>query len=68
MMVGFPVQADPSQQSRHEDAVIAWTWKTFIENSSDPEILLRMPMTKVFSFSQSQSNNTVGYSYYPFRH
>ncbi|KAK7112150.1 autocrine proliferation repressor protein A-like [Littorina saxatilis] len=39
-------KADPSQQSRHEDAVIAWTWKTFIENSSDPEILLRMPMTK----------------------
>jgi PhoPQ-activated pathogenicity-related protein len=34
--------------SRSEDAIIAWTWKTFIEsNGSDPIILLRMPMTKV---------------------
>ncbi|XP_025076722.1 autocrine proliferation repressor protein A-like [Pomacea canaliculata] len=39
-------KADPSQKQRNEDAVIAWTWKTFIENASDPEILLRMPMTK----------------------
>lgn len=39
-------QADPSKKSRDEDAIIAWTWKTFIENTSDPEILLRMPMTK----------------------
>nr|KAG5691328.1 hypothetical protein BaRGS_014027 [Batillaria attramentaria] len=39
-------KADPTQKSRDEDAVIAWTWKTFIQNTSDPEILLRMPMTK----------------------
>lgn len=37
---------DPSQKRRYEDAVIAWTWKEFIENTSDPYILLRMPMTK----------------------
>ena len=33
---------------REEDAIIAWTWKTFIEeNGTNPYILLRMPMTKV---------------------
>ncbi|XP_064605796.1 autocrine proliferation repressor protein A-like [Liolophura sinensis] len=37
---------DPTQKSRSEDSIIAWTWKTFIENTTDPEILLRMPMTK----------------------
>ena len=41
------VQADPRKKSRKEDAIIAWTWKTFIDDPSDPEILLRMPMTKV---------------------
>ena len=38
--------ADPSKAQRTEDAVIAWTWKTFIENPDDPSILLRLPMTK----------------------
>ncbi|KAL3877581.1 hypothetical protein ACJMK2_035277 [Sinanodonta woodiana] len=39
--------ADPQKKERGEDAIIAWTWKTFVmTNSSDPEILLRMPMTK----------------------
>ena len=39
---------DPTHESRTEDAIIAWTWNMFIENNgSDPEILLRMPMTKV---------------------
>ncbi|CAF1221234.1 unnamed protein product [Rotaria magnacalcarata] len=39
--------ADPTQQSRTEDAIIAWTWKIFIEqNGTNPYILLRMPMTK----------------------
>ncbi len=33
-------KADPSQKSRHEDGIIAWTWKTFIQNPSDPTILL----------------------------
>lgn len=40
-------KADPTKKSRSEDAIIAWTWKTFVDqNGSDPEILLRMPMTK----------------------
>ena len=43
----FSFQADPSNRSRSEDALIAWTWKVFIENPTNPEILLRMPMTKV---------------------
>ena len=38
--------ADPTQKQRYEDAVIAWTWKTFVENPEDPTILLRLPMTK----------------------
>ncbi|CAF1405893.1 unnamed protein product [Rotaria sp. Silwood1] len=39
--------ADSTQESRTEDAIIAWTWKTFIEqNGTNPYILLRMPMTK----------------------
>ncbi len=40
-------QADPTNRSRGEDAAIAWTWKTFIENPDNPYVLLRMPMTKV---------------------
>lgn len=40
-------KADPVQQRRTEDAIIAWTWKTFVDQKgADPEILLRMPMTK----------------------
>lgn len=40
-------KADPDQQQRTEDAIIAWTWKTFVDQKgADPEILLRMPMTK----------------------
>lgn len=45
-MVFLILKKDPSQKRRSEDDVIAWTWKTFIENPSDPYILLRMPMTK----------------------
>ncbi|XP_071108310.1 autocrine proliferation repressor protein A-like [Haliotis cracherodii] len=54
--------ADPTHKARSEDAVIAWTWKTFVQvNSSDPELLLRFPMTKatvrgmdtIANFSQS---------------
>lgn len=38
---------DPSREERTEDAIIAWTWKTFIEgNGTDPDILLQLPMTK----------------------
>ncbi|ESO95659.1 hypothetical protein LOTGIDRAFT_231895 [Lottia gigantea] len=38
---------DPTQMSRHEDAVIAWTWKVFVEDEPKrPEWLLRLPMTK----------------------
>ena len=38
--------SDPSGRAREEDESIAWTWKMFIDNPSDPFILLRMPMTK----------------------
>ena len=35
---------------RTEDGLIAWTWRTFMEQDpaeQDPEILLRFPMCKV---------------------
>lgn len=45
-----PVQFynDPSFMSRREDAIIAWTWRTYIDSPdpSDQTIILRMPMTK----------------------
>lgn len=31
---------------KFRNLVIAWTWKTFLENPKDPSILLRLPMTK----------------------
>ena len=38
---------DPTQRSRSEDSIIAWTWRTYIDDPTpDPEIILRMPMTK----------------------
>lgn len=38
--------ADPKQQSRTEDAVIAFTWDHFLNDPSQPEWLLRFPMVK----------------------
>ncbi|CAL1541762.1 unnamed protein product [Lymnaea stagnalis] len=37
---------DPAQKERVEDAIIAWTWRKFLDNGTNPEILLRLPMTK----------------------
>lgn len=36
----------PTPQARAEDAMVAWTWKHFIEDPSSPEWLARLPMTK----------------------
>ncbi|XP_009858081.4 autocrine proliferation repressor protein A-like [Ciona intestinalis] len=38
--------SDPKQAKRDEDAIIAFTWRHFIDDPSQPEWLLRMPMTK----------------------
>ncbi|KAJ1417345.1 PqaA type PhoPQ-activated pathogenicity-related protein, partial [Ochromonadaceae sp. CCMP2298] len=38
--------ADPIQQSRTEDAIIAFTWDHFIKDPTKPEWLLRFPMVK----------------------
>lgn len=38
--------SDPSKTSRSEDDMIAWTWKQFLMNTSSPEWLARLPMTK----------------------
>ena len=39
--------SDPTQQSRTEDAIIAFTWDHFLKDPSDPTWLLRFPMVKV---------------------
>ncbi|CAF2936769.1 unnamed protein product [Rotaria sp. Silwood2] len=47
--------ADPAQKSRTEDALIAWTWMTFIEqNGTNPYVLLRLPMTKDYFWDDLQ--------------
>ncbi|CAH1782652.1 unnamed protein product [Owenia fusiformis] len=44
--VFLPRSEDPSLR-RTEDAIIAWTWRHFVDtNGTDPDILLRNPMTK----------------------
>jgi len=41
----FP--SDPTNKSRSEDSIIAWTWKQYIEDPNhDPEWLIRLPMVK----------------------
>ncbi|XP_077979950.1 autocrine proliferation repressor protein A-like [Glandiceps talaboti] len=37
---------DPKNKSRTEDGIIAYTWKHFIDDPTQPDWLLRMPMTK----------------------
>jgi PhoPQ-activated pathogenicity-related protein len=37
---------DPTQKSRGEDAIIAYTWDHFLNDPSQPEWLLRFPMIK----------------------
>jgi len=37
---------DPENKNREEDAIIAYTWRHFLENPKDSEWLLRFPMTK----------------------
>ena len=37
---------DPKNKSRTEDAIIAYTWKHYLEDPTKPEWLLRLPMTK----------------------
>ena len=37
---------DPIKKRRTEDAMIAYTWKHFMTNTSEPEYLARLPMTK----------------------
>jgi len=38
--------ADPIQKSRSEDAVIAFTWAHFLDDTSRPDWLVRFPMVK----------------------
>ncbi|CAF1416794.1 unnamed protein product [Adineta ricciae] len=38
--------ADLSNKSRSEDSLLGWTWKAYLENQSNPNVLLHMPVTK----------------------
>ncbi|RNA42959.1 autocrine proliferation repressor A-like [Brachionus plicatilis] len=40
---------DERGRKRSEDALIAWGWKKFIENTAEPTFLLRFPMVKAVS-------------------
>lgn len=35
------------KSGRTEDGIIARTWRMFVENPTEPDVLLRLPMTKV---------------------
>ena len=37
---------DPTQKSRGEDAIIAYTWDNFLNDPSQPDWLFRFPMVK----------------------
>ncbi|KAK2145907.1 hypothetical protein LSH36_648g01071, partial [Paralvinella palmiformis] len=37
---------DPEGRNKTEDESIAWTWRKYINNQSDPTVLLQFPMTK----------------------
>ncbi|BFZ03771.1 hypothetical protein BsWGS_06810 [Bradybaena similaris] len=39
-------QDDPQKTQKYEDAILSWTWRKFYDNTSDPEILLLLAMTK----------------------
>jgi hypothetical protein len=40
-------KAEQPPRGRSEDAIIAYTWNHFLNDPSQPEWLLRLPMTKV---------------------
>ena len=40
-------QGDPPEKTRREDDLIAWTWRRYVDDTSEPFILLQLPMTKV---------------------
>jgi len=40
-------EGDPEDRLRDEDDLIAWTWRRFLDDPSDPDILIRLPMVKV---------------------
>ncbi|XP_077980688.1 autocrine proliferation repressor protein A-like [Glandiceps talaboti] len=37
---------DPKNKSRSEDGIIAYTWRHYLDDPSQPEYILRLPMTK----------------------
>ena len=51
------------QESRREDAIIAFTWWHFLTDpESNPEYLLRLPMTKVYSWKRTLAKIEVSQS------
>ena len=39
-------KADPSKRERDDDEVVGWTWKAFLDNITNPDMLSFLPMTK----------------------
>ena len=39
-------KADPSKRERDDDEVVGWTWKAFLDNITNPDLLIFLPMTK----------------------
>ena len=38
---------DPQKKNRNEDAILAWAWRSFIDDPEhDPEWIPRLPMVK----------------------
>ena len=44
----FPIvfKDDPMKKVRNDDEIVGWTWKAFLDNITNPDILIFLPMTK----------------------
>ena len=54
-MIFFVLKNDPQMKSRTEDALIAWTWKIFMENPDRQEICKNI-RTRIANLSQNEIN------------
>ncbi len=46
--ISFLFKSDETGINQIEDAIIAWTWKKYLDmDGTDPTVLLQLPMTKV---------------------
>lgn len=55
--------AEQPPRGRSEDAIIAYTWNHFLDNPSEPEWLLRLPMTKAVVRAMDATTEFITKSY-----